>query len=365
MTLKKQKSVKGLSDKETESILLQINNLTREENFKNKHNILTDIIKFYTKSKQLTKQHFFEEQLDNLEKRESELVEFPYIETLKPYELEKLKVLNLVYVDPGKRSLIYTMNNKGKFFQYSNKQRVKETKRRKYSRLLQNYRNKKGISTIENKLKDYPSKTCDYLKFKDFIKVKIDVNNLLKDRYKEETFRKYKWYLYINTQKSEDKMINMLIKNFGTKDKGKIVNDIALVYGDWSNTSRPQMKNFISTPGIGLKRRIAKQIKIYNIDEYKTSSLSFKTEEVCQNLWINDNRNIYKKIHAVLMYKTESKRLGCINRDKNALRNMKKITDSIIKTGKRPDAFSREQLKTTTLSNSVTQVPNVVHASDE
>ena len=40
------------------------------------------------------------------------------------------------------------------------------------------------------------------------------------------------------------------------------------------------------TPGIGLKRRISREVKIVNLDEFRTSALSFKKEEYCENLEI-------------------------------------------------------------------------------
>ena len=49
----------------------------------------------------------------------------------------------------------------------------------------------------------------------------------------------------------------------------------------------------------------------------------------------------YKKIHSVLTYKL-GKVIGCINRDKNAVLNNERIIISLIKTGKRPEIFRRE-----------------------
>jgi hypothetical protein len=38
----------------------------------------------------------------------------------------------------------------------------------------------------------------------------------------------------------------------------------------------------------------------------------------------------------------ENNRLGCINRDKNSVNNMKKITEEFIKSGTRPEKFRRD-----------------------
>ena len=41
-----------------------------------------------------------------------------------------------LFIDPGKRSLLTMMDDDGNYFSYTNKQRIKETKRIKYSSLL-------------------------------------------------------------------------------------------------------------------------------------------------------------------------------------------------------------------------------------
>ena len=89
-------------------------------------------------------------------------------------------------------------DKEGNTFRYSNKQHVDTTKRLKYQRLLQNYRDKKEISNIENELSNYNSKTCKYDTFKLFISNKNRLNNILLLKYQEDIFRKYKWYSYIN-----------------------------------------------------------------------------------------------------------------------------------------------------------------------
>ena len=52
--------------------------------------------------------------------------------------------------------------------------------------------------------------------------------------------------------------------------------------GDWGVPK--QMRNFISTPMIGLKRRLRKAFDIINLDEFKTSQLNNVTKTKCDNL---------------------------------------------------------------------------------
>ena len=47
------------------------------------------------------------------------------------------------------------MDDDGNFFSYTNSQYLNETKRLKYQTLLKNYRDKIGITSIEDELKQY------------------------------------------------------------------------------------------------------------------------------------------------------------------------------------------------------------------
>ena len=67
-----------------------------------------------------------------------------------------------------------------------------------------------------------------------------------------------------------------------------------------------QMRNFISTPNLGIKRKLAKKFNIYNIDEYRTSCLYYKTEEKGDNFYITDKFNKKRKLHSVLTFKMET-----------------------------------------------------------
>ena len=86
---------------------------------------------------------------------------------------------------------------------------------------------------------------------------------------------------------------------------------------------------------------MAEKFTVYNIDEFRTSKLNYKTEEVSGNLSLPDKKNEVRKIHSILTYKTEKGRMGCINRDENAVNNMIKIVESYLKDGTRPEKYTR------------------------
>jgi len=112
-----------------------------------------------------------------------------------------------------------------------------------------------------------------------------------------------------------------------------------LIYGDWSIGQ--QMRNFISTPNIGLKRKLGEYFSICSIDEYRTSLLNYKTEEENDNMYLPDKKGVIRKMHSILTFQMENKRMGCINRDKNSVQNMAKITNYYLMHKKRPLIYQR------------------------
>ena len=50
------------------------------------------------------------------------------------------------------------------------------------------------------------------------------------------------------------------------------------------------MKSFIPTPNLGLKRKLAEYYSIYNLDEYRTSCINYKTETITENIYLPDKK---------------------------------------------------------------------------
>jgi len=273
------------------------------------------------------------------------LEEFPYFDKLNVEDTNQLKALsdansrNLVYVDPGKRSILYMMNDEDpndpdptkrrKFLNYTNRTRVTETKRLKYQRLRENYKTRTDTIGLETELAKYNQKTCVYSKFKEYIKHKNLINSQLFKHYEEPLFRKLNWFSHINRQRSEVNLLNSIAKRFGE--------DAVLIIGDWSHSGKI---HYMSTPGVSLKRKIAKRFQIYSIDEFRTSCINNKTEERCGNMYLRDKMGVLRKKHAILSYTNEN-REGYVNRDRNSVLSMRKIVKTQLKTGVRPVAYQR------------------------
>ena len=257
--------------------------------------------------------------------------EFSYIEDIvNKKDLEGKHI----FIDPGKRSLFTMMDDNNKFMSYTNKEHMEKTKRLKYSKKLNVYKNTLGITTIETELTVLNSKSCIVEEFKKYIKKKLEIYDKVIDLYNnnDNKFRQYNWYSFINKKRAEDNLLNKIEKEYS---KEHIV-----IIGDWSIGQ--QMSNFISTPNITLKRKLKERFKVYNIDEYRTSCLNYKTENRCENLILpSPITGTNYKMHSILTYKMENNRLGCINRDKNGCYNIKKLFDTYMISGNRPERYKR------------------------
>lgn len=259
-------------------------------------------------------------------------IEFPYFDKFNKEQTEELMKAKLVYVDPGKRCIYYMVDDNDTYFKYTNKMRINEIKRLKYQKLREKKKKNKMIE-IETELSNFNSKSCDYGKFKEYIKKKNEINNKLFYFYEQDYFRKLNWFSYINTKRSEDNLLNKIEKVYGK--------NIKIIMGDWNESGSSKI-NYMSTPGISLKRKLSERFEVYNLDEFRTSCLNYKTEERCENLYLPDKKGKSRKIHAILTYQMENKRKGCINRDKNSVLNMKKIVQHYLKNRERPQNYRRE-----------------------
>lgn len=310
----------------------------------------------------------------NYELLEKYSVMIPYFNKLNYYDTKLLKEsLNKVYIDPGKNCLLTMLGDNGKFLRYTNKQRLKETKRKEYQRKIELIKKKLDITKYEAELSKYESRSCCPYTFEQYILKKKEINRIVLPLYMNPKLYKLEWYAYMNRNRSMTKLVRRIKKTFGK--------DCILIIGDWSCNT--QLKNCISTPMMSLKRKLKEHFKIYHIDEYNTSKLYNKTDEVCDNLHLTVklSKKIYKKqikrekersertktefkmplryikrkIHTVLTFKmlkdiegdlpkvytNPNPKLGCINRDINAVLNMKKIVENWIISGKRLINYSR------------------------
>jgi hypothetical protein len=176
-------------------------------------------------------------------------LQFPYFNELPQSKLTELKAQSVVFIDPGKRTLLTMMSRReGKpiYLNYTNRQRINETRRLKYQRLQHNRRIKAGILNIESTFKD-SNKSCQLNQLQKSLKKKYLVQNQLWQLYSDPKFKQYRWYGYLNKTRSEAKLLVRIASTYGK--------DAKIIIGDWQE--HEQMKYFMSTPGMGLKRLLS------------------------------------------------------------------------------------------------------------
>jgi hypothetical protein len=147
-----------------------------------------------------------------------------YIDEIKDYM--PLQNKKIVAIDPGLCDLIYCVdddNKEANTFRYSQDQRRKETKKKKYSKIQLKLKREQieGHGTIielETELSKLNKKSLNLTKFKEYIQKKSEINGLLFSFYEKYIFRKLRLQSYRNTKKSEQKMLNRFKHIFGNEN---------------------------------------------------------------------------------------------------------------------------------------------------
>ena len=265
-----------------------------------------------------------------------------YIDELNDYtDLQNKKI---VAVDPGKEDLIYCVDGASKeatHFRYSQNQRRKETKMKKYNNIILAMKTNKiegrTIIEYETELSNFNRKTLHIDRFKEYIQAKNRINHILFGFYAKQLFRKLKFGRYINTKRSEIKMINNFKKMFGNPE------DIVICIGDWEQ--KKQMKFKEPTMGIGMRTLFRKnKYKVFLVDEFRTScKCSNCNGGVCEKFRIRENprpnKDDMRLVHGLLRCKSGC---GLWNRDRNGSSNIYKIAETSINKLERPSYLCRE-----------------------
>ena len=264
-----------------------------------------------------------------------------YIDELTNYtDLQNKKIVG---VDPGKDDLIYCVDGASKeanIFRYSQNQRRKETKLKKYNNIIlamkTNKIQGKTIIEYETELSNFNRKTLDITKFKEYIQSKNRINHILFEFYAKQLFRKLKFGRYINTKSSEIKMISNFKRVYGD------ANNVVICIGDWEQ--RKQMKYKEPTLGKGIRTLFRKNnYKVFLVDEFRTScKCSNCNGGICDKFRIRKNprpkKDDMRLVHGLLRCKSGC---GLWNRDRNGSSNIYKIAETSINKLDRPSYLCR------------------------
>ena len=264
-----------------------------------------------------------------------------YIDELNYYST--LQDKKIVGIDPGKEDLIYCVDDASKdanVFRYSQNQRRKETKMKKYNNIIlamkTNNVDGKTIIEYETELSLYNRKTLQIDKFKTYINEKNKINNLLFSFYTKQLFRKLKFGRHINIKRNEQQMISNFRKIYGNPD------NVVICIGDWEQ--RQQMKFKEPTLGIGMRSLFRKnKYKVYLVDEFRTSCKCSKCDGgICEKFRIRENprpkKDDMRLVHGLLHCKNDC---GVWNRDRNGSSNIYKIAYQAIHNLERPSYLCR------------------------
>lgn len=273
-------------------------------------------------------------------KKKTEIVDCKYLDDLEPNTLQYIKnSTNTIVIDPGKKNILYLSDGQknGKHLRYTYQQRRKETKFKEIKKKQIDMKIKNNIVEIENNI-TYNSKSCKLDQVIKYIKENIEFNQKVKEFYTNIEHRQMRYKVQKHTQISEEKLINNIKNKFET-DK-----PVTLIYGNWS--CKKQLRGFAPTPGIGLRRKLARKFNVYLLDEFRTSckcsSCHQDTENTEPREYTKNNEKITTKIHSLLRCQNEN--CGKLwNRDVNATVNQYHLTQCILNGIERPTALSRNQ----------------------
>jgi len=255
--------------------------------------------------------------------------EFWNIEDVTKDQLDALKPRNIVGCDPGKRNLVYMVDESGKKLQYTAPQRRRESKHKCHQRILLQERTKNGIVDKETVLSCYNSKSVQPERFKAYLVAKQTLNQETQAFYQREVWRKMKFRVYSYGKKSMDTFLNNIKTTFG--------DNILIGYGNWSRST--QMKHFMPTMNKGLRKLIHKTYDTITVNECNTSKKCCGCLQDLQHYKTKDNKEVFRLLVCSECVSCENKHTVFRTRDVNSAVNIRRITRTWIETQKRDPAF--------------------------
>ena len=260
--------------------------------------------------------------------------EYPQLESLDDQIIEELKPRKIIGCDPGKRSLVYMVDEEGNKLQYTAPQKRIESKAKRNAYVLGIEKRRSGIIDKETILSSYNGKTSNYSKFKSYLVEKTRLNNETKEFYQREVWRKMKFRSYSYGKKSIDVFLNKIKETFGE--------NLLIGYGNWSRDT--QMKHFMPTMNKGLRKFIHRKYDTITVNECLTS----KTCCMCMSQLENHRDEKGRKIHRLLVCRgqecvsSQNKKSVFKTRDLNSAVNILNLTRMWLDSKKRPNEFCRK-----------------------
>ena len=255
--------------------------------------------------------------------------EFHNIEDLSPEQLTVLKPRNMVGCDPGKRNLVYMVDETGKKLQYTAPQRKRESKQKCNQRILLAEKKKHGITEKETHLSLQNSKSVRIDNYKSYLVEKHKLNQETTEFYKREVWRKMKFRAYSYGKKSIDTFLNKIKETFGE--------NLLIGYGNWSRST--QMKHFMPTMNKGLRKLIHKKYDTITINECNTSKKCCGCHNNLSYYKDKENKDVFRLLMCSNCVSCENKHTVFRTRDVNSAVNIRHITRCWVDKQFRPSVF--------------------------
>jgi hypothetical protein len=259
---------------------------------------------------------------------------YAYVDQLSDSDMEIMKGRNIVGCDPGKFSMVYMSDGTSKL-RYNAFQRRTESMAKRNQRILLHEKKKNDIHQVEATLSEYNSNSVDMERFKDYLLQKNKINTKLRSFYHLDLHRKLKWRQFVYGQKSEDKFLDRMASTFGS--------DAVIAYGDWSRSS--QMRHFVPTKGVGMRKLIAKRFCTVSVNEFRTSKLCCNCFGQLQHLCVKSDakkKKVFRCLICPECERSESKQPTFVTRDLNSALNIRQLALKWMTEKTRPVAFCRE-----------------------
>jgi hypothetical protein len=262
----------------------------------------------------------------------------------------------VVAIDPNMSDLLYCVDSDAKDqtkFRYTQDQRRKETKAKKYRDYLQERKQEtvdgKRVVEWEAELSAFNRKTTDFTKFKAYIQKKNELNARLAPFYNEYIFRKLKLGSYMRRQIIEARLLLRFKKLFGGPEESIVA------IGDFDQRKHRKFKEPVKGKGFRTLFRKA-GYGVYLVDEFRTSCRCSACGGECKTFRVCENPRPYRTgsvlRHGLVKCNTCSR---LWNRDTNAASNIWKIAVRAIRGEARPDYLTRDRVSLSGRSVGATQ----------
>ena len=272
-----------------------------------------------------------------------------YVDDLSSDERARLRTRKVVGIDPNMSDLLYCVDEDASHhYRYTQNQRRRETKAKKYREIVLKERNHtriqgRTVAEWESDLSAHNHKVVDSERFKSYVRAKLLVNSKVTAFYEDRIYRKLGLNTFYNTRRSEQRLLQRFREQFGAPD------EVVVGIGDWEQSKHRKYKE--PTKGKGFRSLLRKAgYPVYLVDEFRTScqcshcqTEGAKCEKFRVRLDPHRNRAIEERrlrlVHGLLACKTCGR---LWNRDVNSSINIARLTRQALETQGRPAYLSRQ-----------------------